>query len=269
MDTTTQNNTTPQPSPLLKMAQRAMYDMQNIINEIRKARSNVNHLVQSTPFDKPTFLMEESRAAESNFRLARTELSLWIQDHFRGGMEWLDQPEQEPDHREIGQTKFAPGHNHRVEVVNGGMIHKCDNPICCHYSDDIGGLLPIFGEGHDEVGSGINGELVWHCPNENCMHLADPGMDTVDGPRHAQLQAATTLETSSDPYSGIQNEVFGVVWDAEYVEPLDEEYARDMTNEFLSQTDLTPEEVHDMAISSYWLCNTHSEREVETAYPNC
>lgn len=172
---------------VLAMANLAMEDMATQIKQLRKARSNINRLIQSAPSDAPVMLLHVSKKMESVLRDTRTDMNLWIQKHFHGGEEWVDYSEQEEQEEENKNqvkpaSKFNEGHDHQLTMAQGGMIHSCPKADCNHYSDDVSAIYPDFRTGHDERGRiDPEGNMIWYCPHPDCEHFAAiQGQDEVD-----------------------------------------------------------------------------------------
>jgi len=286
MESQTQNKQLT-PKPIFSMAQKAMKDMETLIQKMRQARSNVNQLVQSAPSDKPVFLFQASETAEAKFRQAKTDLNLWMQKHFRGGEEWSDQPEQN-DHCEPDE-KFNLGHCHQIEMVEGGCLHSCGQMSCRHYSTEVVGNHPKFNNGNDERGVVLAGGITWGCPNVDCRHLRfGKGEDEVDFlSRHAQLQTRTcACESGETEFSQTNSVDADVQGSDEFFEEfcgdvydiaLDEidhdarirAFARMDANDYLQAP--RGNRFHDVIVDAYRRRNSWTSPEwwVETAYPNC
>lgn len=188
-------------SPILVMAQQAMKDMDEQIRNIRAARSNINRLVQTSPSDKPTFLLLTSQRCEAEMRYAKTELNLWIQRHFRGGNKWVEKEREivpDEDQFEDADVRLNPGHDHVAHVEKDGMKDWCPHPTCAHFAFQPRGDdgQPVLSVGHQEKIEHVDGKQIWSCTKDECEHFVrmneeEFGEDVGahESARHAQNQA--------------------------------------------------------------------------------
>lgn len=252
---------------LVEMAQKAMKDMDSIIKEIRQVRSNVNRLIQTAPSDKPVFLNEASLQAEAEFRMAKTDLNLWIQKHFRGGEIWFDQPD--PSDQCESNEKFNAGHCHQMKIVDGGYVHSCTQPSCQHYLEMAVGESPNFNEGHAEVGVVSDNGIRWTCPEVTCTHLHRHDGEMEFPIEHAQIELEPPkYEDEIDTWTEqLREDVFAIICDELHEDASVRNKAYAEADGLLKACD----QIHDIVVGAYRRRNTWTDAKdrVETAYPNC